>query len=102
MCKFDLKLIYVERTRFYRTISIRKASRIYNSLNIHTHLVGSSGHGKNVVCSRHLIIDANERFSIQSISKVFTLTMAFAMVGVDLGERFGKAPSTVAFEQRQH
>ncbi|MFM9947867.1 MAG: glutaminase [Saprospiraceae bacterium] len=41
--------------------------------------------------------DANERFSIQSISKVFTLTMAFAMVGEELWKRVGLEPSGSAF-----
>ncbi len=41
--------------------------------------------------------DANERFSIQSISKVFTLTMAFAMVGEELWKRVGIEPSGSAF-----
>ncbi len=37
--------------------------------------------------------DALERFSIQSISKVFSLTMAFALVGEVLWERVGVEPS---------
>lgn len=41
--------------------------------------------------------DADERFSIQSISKVFTLTMAFAMVGEALWKRVGLEPSGSAF-----
>ncbi len=41
--------------------------------------------------------DADERFSIQSISKVFTLTMAFSMVGEALWKRVGLEPSGSAF-----
>jgi len=37
--------------------------------------------------------DASERFSIQSISKVFTLTLAFAIEGEDLWKRVGLEPS---------
>ena len=41
----------------------------------------------------HLIGDADEKFSIQSISKVFTLTMAFARKGDELWNRVGMEPS---------
>ncbi len=37
--------------------------------------------------------DADERFSIQSISKVFTLALAFAKLGEDLWKRVGLEPS---------
>ena len=37
--------------------------------------------------------DATERFSIQSISKVFTLTMALQFEGDDLWKRLGREPS---------
>lgn len=37
--------------------------------------------------------DARERFSVQSISKVFTLTLAIEQVGEKLFERVGKEPS---------
>ena len=37
--------------------------------------------------------DANERFSIQSISKVFTLILAMKYTGDDLRKRVGKEPS---------
>jgi len=40
---------------------------------------------------------ADERFSIQSISKVFTLTMAAEFVGQDLWQRVGREPSGSAF-----
>jgi glutaminase len=40
-----------------------------------------------------VIGDADERFSIQSISKVFTLTLAFAKLGEDLWKRVGLEPS---------
>lgn len=41
--------------------------------------------------------DANEPFSIQSISKVFTLTMVFARHGESVWNRVGKEPSGTAF-----
>jgi len=41
----------------------------------------------------HVIGDANEKFSIQSISKVFTLAMAFAKKGEELWKRVGLEPS---------
>jgi glutaminase len=41
--------------------------------------------------------DANELFSIQSISKVFTLSMALASFGNDVWARVGKEPSGNAF-----
>jgi len=40
-----------------------------------------------------VIGDADERFSIQSISKVFTLALAFAKLGEDLWKRVGLEPS---------
>ena len=46
---------------------------------------------------RHHIGDANEPFSIQSISKVFTLSMALRQVGEDLWQRVGREPSGSAF-----
>jgi glutaminase len=41
--------------------------------------------------------DADTPFSIQSISKVFTLTMAMQRVGEDLWKRVGREPSGSAF-----
>ncbi len=41
----------------------------------------------------YVVGDANERFSIQSISKVFTLTLAMNCVGERLWRRVGKEPS---------
>lgn len=41
--------------------------------------------------------DADVRFSIQSISKVFTLTMAMNLMGDDLWKRVGREPSGNAF-----
>lgn len=41
--------------------------------------------------------DSNERFSIQSISKVFTLAMALSVRGENLWSRVGKEPSGTAF-----
>ncbi len=45
----------------------------------------------------HIIGDATEKFSIQSISKVFTLTMAFSRVGEKLWERVDVEPSGTPF-----
>jgi glutaminase len=47
--------------------------------------------------SCHLAGDADEPFSIQSISKVFTLTMALGRVGDQLWARVGREPSGSAF-----
>ena len=41
--------------------------------------------------------DAQERFSIQSISKVFTLTLALGQQGNNLWQRVGREPSGSAF-----
>lgn len=41
--------------------------------------------------------DAREKFSIQSISKVFTLTMAMQLEGDALWQRIGREPSGTAF-----
>jgi len=41
----------------------------------------------------YTIGDTDERFSIQSISKVYALTLAFKMVGEDMWKRVGKEPS---------
>jgi glutaminase len=45
----------------------------------------------------HIMGDAEEAFSIQSISKVFTLTMALGRVGEGLWKRVGREPSGTAF-----
>lgn len=45
----------------------------------------------------HSCGDAAEQFSIQSISKVFTLSMALRKVGDDLWNRVGREPSGSAF-----
>lgn len=45
----------------------------------------------------HASGDAEEAFSIQSISKVFTLTLALNKVGDDLWKRVGREPSGSAF-----
>lgn len=45
----------------------------------------------------HLAGDANEPFSIQSISKVFALTLALGAVGDQLWRRVGREPSGSAF-----
>lgn len=41
--------------------------------------------------------DADTRFSIQSISKLFTCTMAFKLLGDELWQRVGREPSGNAF-----
>jgi glutaminase len=41
--------------------------------------------------------DSNEKFSIQSISKVFSLTLAFSFLGEKIWERVGVEPSGNAF-----
>ncbi len=45
----------------------------------------------------HVAGDADVSFSIQSISKVFTLTLAMQRVGDDLWKRVGREPSGSAF-----
>ena len=47
--------------------------------------------------SVHVAGDADAAFSIQSISKVFTLTMALGKVGAELWSRVGREPSGSAF-----
>lgn len=47
--------------------------------------------------SCHLAGDAEEPFSIQSISKVFSLTLALGAIGDKLWERVGREPSGSAF-----
>src|SRR5580692_4040529 len=41
--------------------------------------------------------DADTAFSVQSISKVFTLTLALETLGADLWKRVGREPSGSAF-----
>lgn len=45
----------------------------------------------------HVIGDAHEPFSIQSVSKVFTLTLALGRVGEGLWKRVGREPSGTPF-----
>ncbi|NJN71078.1 MAG: glutaminase [Nitrospira sp.] len=45
----------------------------------------------------HCIADADEQFSIQSISKVFTMSMALRRVGDELWKRVGREPSGSPF-----
>lgn len=45
----------------------------------------------------HTVGDARERFSIQSISKLFACTLAFQLLGDALWERVGREPSGNAF-----
>ena len=45
----------------------------------------------------HTIGDADEAFSIQSISKVFTLTLALGRIGEGLWKRVGREPSGTPF-----
>jgi glutaminase len=47
--------------------------------------------------STYVAGDADEAFSIQSISKVFTLTMALQVVGDQLWKRVGREPSGTPF-----
>jgi glutaminase len=47
--------------------------------------------------STYLAGDAEHAFSIQSISKVFTLTLALGMIGDSLWARVGREPSGTAF-----
>jgi glutaminase len=47
--------------------------------------------------SIHTIGDADEAFSIQSISKVFTLTLALGRIGESLWKRVGREPSGTPF-----
>ncbi len=46
--------------------------------------------------------DANERFSIQSVSKLFSLTLAMRTVGEDLWKRLDREPSGNAFNSLTH
>ena len=46
---------------------------------------------------QYAVGDADVRFSIQSISKVFALAMALSLEGDDLWRRMGKEPSGTAF-----
>lgn len=45
----------------------------------------------------HQVGDAGEAFSVQSISKVFTLTLALEALGDDLWQRVGREPSGSAY-----
>src|SRR5260221_10074384 len=45
----------------------------------------------------HTVGHAREAFSIQSISKLFSLTLAFQLVGDELWNRVGREPSGTAF-----
>jgi len=45
----------------------------------------------------HTMGDAHERFSIQSISKLFSCTLAFQLLGDKLWQRVGREPSGTAF-----
>ncbi|MCM2495050.1 glutaminase [Burkholderia glumae] len=45
----------------------------------------------------HTVGDAHERFSIQSISKLFACTLAFQLLGDELWQRVGREPSGTAF-----
>ena len=45
----------------------------------------------------HCLGDVDEHFSIQSISKVFTLSMALRRVGDDVWKRVGREPSGSPF-----
>ncbi|MEX2350627.1 MAG: glutaminase [Flavobacteriaceae bacterium] len=62
--------------------------------------VDGSKFGVHLYCidgSHHSFGDAQERFSIQSISKVFTLSLAMRMMGDELWDRMDVEPSGNAF-----
>ena len=54
-------------------------------------------HLTTVQGDHYCVGDSNERFSIQSISKVLSLTMALQIVGEDVWRRVGVEPSGTAF-----
>ena len=45
----------------------------------------------------HTVGDANERFSIQSISKLFALALAISLIGDEIWQRLGREPSGTPF-----
>lgn len=62
--------------------------------------VDGSKFGVHLYCidgSHHSFGDSQERFSIQSISKVFTLTLAMRMLGDELWDRMDVEPSGNAY-----
>jgi glutaminase len=62
--------------------------------------IDGSKFGVHLYCidgSHHSFGDSEERFSIQSISKVFTLTLAMRMLGDELWDRMDVEPSGNAF-----
>ncbi len=62
--------------------------------------IDGSKYGVHLYCidgSHHSFGDSQERFSIQSISKVFTLTLAMRMLGDELWDRMDVEPSGNAF-----
>lgn len=52
---------------------------------------------ETISTEKYSIGDADVRFSIQSISKVFSLALCFSVVGDELWKRVGKEPSGAAF-----
>lgn len=52
---------------------------------------------ETISAEKYSIGDADVRFSIQSISKVFSLALCFSVVGDELWKRVGKEPSGAAF-----
>lgn len=52
---------------------------------------------KTIEGALYLAGDANESFSIQSISKVFATSLVFSVIGDELWRRVGKEPSGSAF-----
>jgi len=52
---------------------------------------------KTIDGTLHAAGDANEPFSIQSISKVFATSLVFSVIGDDLWRRVGKEPSGSSF-----
>ena len=47
---------------------------------------------------RHVVGDTAEAFSVQSIAKVFALSLALRLVGDDLWQRVGREPSGTSFD----
>src|SRR4029077_15824231 len=78
-----------------RTSDVRVADHIPELSKIDKHKLGIAIHtidGRSFVAG-----DADEPFSIQSVSKVFTLTLALGKIGDALWARVGREPSGTPF-----
>lgn len=84
----------VEETRQYATIG-EQASYIPELLHVDPDQYGIAL--QTIKGKEYAIGDSQTRFSIQSISKVFSLAMAFHLLGEKLWERIGVEPSGSAF-----